>query len=64
MVGRIDFLAFVVDDRPLAGEIGSSIFLLFIVQRATAEYVVTIMSLCVGVTLIGLVMLASWYANR
>lgn len=43
---------------------GSSIFLLFIVQRDSAEYVVTIMSLCVGVILIGLVMLASWFANR
>ena len=43
---------------------GTSVFLLFIVKRDSAEFVITILSLCVGLTLIGLVALASRYANR
>lgn len=43
---------------------GTSIFLLFIVKPDTAEFVITILSLCIGITLMTLVGLASWYSNR
>lgn len=43
---------------------GTSIFLLFIVKRDSAEFVITILSLVIGLILIGLVSLASWYSNR
>ena len=44
--------------------IGASVFLLFIVEPDTAEFVVTLLSLCIGVTLLALVSLAAWYVNR
>ncbi len=43
---------------------GTSVFLLFIVTPDSAEFVVTVLSVCVGVTLLTLVALVSWYANR
>jgi len=43
---------------------GTSVFLLFIVKRDSAEFVITVLSLCIGLILIGLVALASRYANR
>ena len=44
--------------------IGASVFLLFIVEPDTAEFVVTLLSLCIGITLLALVSLAAWYVNR
>jgi len=43
---------------------GTSVFLLFIVKPDSAEFVITVLSICVGVALLTLVALASWYANR
>jgi hypothetical protein len=43
---------------------GTSIFLLFIVQRDSAEFVITVVSLVIGIVLMLLVGLASWYSNR
>ena len=44
--------------------VGTSLALLFIVKPGSAEFVVTLLSICVGTTLLVLVMLVSWYANR
>jgi len=43
---------------------GTSVFLLFIVKPDSAEFVITVLSICVGVTILALVSLVSWYANR
>lgn len=43
---------------------GTSVFLLFIVKPDSAEFVITILSIGVGITLLVLVALASWYSNR
>jgi hypothetical protein len=43
---------------------GTSIFLLFIVKRDSAEFVITIVSLCIGLVLMLLVSLMVWYTNR
>jgi hypothetical protein len=43
---------------------GTSVFLLFIVERDSAEFVITLLSLCIGVVLMLLVGLMVWYTNR
>jgi hypothetical protein len=43
---------------------GASVFLMFIVEPESPEYVVTILSLCVGIVLMAAVGGAIWYANR
>lgn len=43
---------------------GTSIFLLFIVERESPEFVITVLSLGIGITLIALVGLMIWYTNR
>lgn len=43
---------------------GSSALLLFVVKRDSAEFVVTVLSLCIGLTLMLLVSLVIWYINR
>jgi preprotein translocase subunit Sss1 len=43
---------------------GTSVFLLFIVKPDTAEFVITILSICIGITLLALVALVSWFVNR
>lgn len=43
---------------------GSSLLLLFIVERDSAEFVITVLSACIGLTLLILVGLTSWYVNR
>ncbi len=44
--------------------IGTSAGLLLLVKPDSAEYVVTLLSLCVGSTLLFLVFLVTWYVNR
>ena len=44
--------------------IGTSLALLFVVKPNSAEFVVTLLSICVGTTLLLLVMLTTWYINR
>ena len=43
---------------------GTSVFLLFIVKRNSAEFVITIVSLCIGLVLMLSVALVAWYTNR
>ncbi len=43
---------------------GASIVLLFLVPPDSAEFVVTIMSLGIGLTLLLLIILTSWFINR
>ncbi|MDQ7027317.1 MAG: hypothetical protein Q9P01_21525 [Anaerolineae bacterium] len=43
---------------------GTSFFLLFIVERDSAEFVITVISLGIGIVLILLVALMVWYTNR
>lgn len=43
---------------------GTSAFLLLTVERNSAEFVITILSLCIGVLLMLLVGLMVWYTNR
>ncbi|MBZ0291821.1 MAG: hypothetical protein K8L99_04565 [Anaerolineae bacterium] len=43
---------------------GTSVFLLFVVEQDSPEYIVTILSICVGVILLGAVGGAIWYSNR
>ena len=43
---------------------GTSVFLLFIVEHDSAEFVITVVSLVVGLVLMLLVGLAIWYTNR
>ncbi|MCA9883779.1 MAG: hypothetical protein KC546_11005 [Anaerolineae bacterium] len=43
---------------------GTSGLLLFLVKRDSAEFVITVLSLCVGLTLLGLVSLVIWYTNN
>jgi hypothetical protein len=43
---------------------GTSIFLLFIVEPESAEFVITVVSLCIGIVLMSLVALMVWYTNR
>ena len=43
---------------------GSSALLLFVVKRDSAEFVITVLSLCIGLTLMLLVSLFIWYINR
>ena len=38
--------------------------LLFVVKRDSAEFVITVLSLCIGLTLMLLVSLFIWYINR
>lgn len=44
--------------------LGASILLLFLVERGSAEHVITIMSAGIGAVLLLLVALASWMMNR
>ncbi len=44
--------------------VGTSVALLFIVKPDSAEFFVTLLSICVGVTLLLLVGMATWYINR
>ena len=44
--------------------LGTSIALLFFVPPDSAEYVVTLLSICVGTALLVLVSLTAWYINR
>lgn len=44
--------------------VGTSVLLLFIVKPDSAEFAVTLLSICIGMTLILLVSLTSWYVNR
>ena len=43
---------------------GSSALLLFVVKRDSAEFVVTILSLGIGLILMLLVSLVTWYINH
>ncbi|MGB1287471.1 MAG: hypothetical protein ACPG7F_13110 [Aggregatilineales bacterium] len=43
---------------------GTSVFLLFIVERDSAEFVITVVSLGVGITIMALVFFMAWLANR
>ena len=43
---------------------GTAVFLLFIVQRDSAEFVITVVSLVIGLVLMLLVGLAIWHTNR
>lgn len=43
---------------------GTAIFLLFIVPRDSAEFVITVVSLGIGIVLMLLVWLMTWYTNR
>lgn len=43
---------------------GTSVFLLFIVKRDSAEFVITVISLGIGIVLMLLVALMVWYTNR
>ena len=43
---------------------GTSGLLLFLVKRDSAEFVITVLSLCVGLALLGLVSLVIWYTNN
>ena len=42
----------------------TALFLVFNVPRGTAEYVVSVLSLFIGATLILLVLVASWWTRR
>ena len=44
--------------------LGASLLLLFIVPNGTPEYVVTLLSACVGALLLLLVATTSWFINR
>ncbi|MCY3779911.1 MAG: hypothetical protein OXG78_06355 [Chloroflexi bacterium] len=44
--------------------VGASLALLFIVPPDSAEYVVTLLSACVGAVLLILVALTTWFINR
>jgi len=44
--------------------VGTSVALLFIVKPDSAEFFVTLLSICVGTTLLLLVGMATWYINR
>ena len=44
--------------------LGASIALLLVVPPDSAEYIVTLMSVCVGSILLALVIAATWYINR
>jgi len=43
---------------------GTSIFLLLIVEPNSAEFVVTVLSLCIGVLLMVSVGVVAWWFNR
>lgn len=44
--------------------VGSSLLLLFVVPSDSAEYIVTLLSVCVGSILLILVALTTWFINR
>ncbi len=44
--------------------VGASLVLLFIVPPDSAEYIVTLLSTCVGAVLLILVALTTWFINR